>query len=88
MFVWVCVCVSIVIYYFDRKANLCDCKYVLMDIGHPMKHGDPFSSATLRKILPNFQFIEFVNHFCELLLLLGLVPAETPDWCVDYFGYE
>jgi hypothetical protein len=50
-----------------------------MDIGHPMKHGDPFSSATLRKILPNFQFIEFVNHFCELLLLLGLVPAETPD---------
>jgi hypothetical protein len=29
-----------------------------------------------------------VNHFCELLLLLGLVPAETPDWCVDYFGYE
>jgi hypothetical protein len=82
--VCVCVCVSTVFYHFDRKANLCNCKYMLLDTGYSMKHDDPIPSATWIQILPNFRFIEFVNHTSgvvsvRIVSAWGLVPAETPD---------
>lgn len=60
---------------------MCNCKYMFLGIGHQMKHDDPFSSAARKKILPNFLFIEFVNHISENVICTGAQFLPTLRLC-------